>query len=542
MLKRFADIVGVVNAKRLTHLFFIYLFWLVLACGLSFHYFYTYHTPQIKKPEAATSVLAPLALHDKLNHIEFLIKKGGHADEDFIEKIFVVISLSFLWFYNCLTAVAYKAVWTKAQPDLAKSAADPDQDDAHILGCKWWIKPQLAKLFLVTPSIVPAALFVISMRSAYEPAVFVMALVAIYMAAEHHGELIETEEKLEHTGGALKEKAQELEKTMDRVLDADGLASWRNDVYELYKKAKRRVDAVIRYYDIDAEWWQCGSSGTPWITYRTKAKDNSYSLWAALDECEAKVQFVSNLPLPQFYTSLEAAGQRGQLFRNFLGLAWHLVVFDMTRESRAKKAATDGSPTRSRPGYLRIRICYAPCWMHVIDAEVFQVIERGTEGNSTVRQLTGSMHDEQSKESLSRWARHNVRQFAHRGGSGEEYVISVLRYVVFYMGKKLDSDADVTFDTLEKLLNVLGMQEFIEMPKPDFLLDSSELPRSSDASSKGDETNPTKLLSSGDARRLCIRVFEELIRRRFAAGICAVGKQPQHPGIPRLRDLSCEIL
>ena len=45
--------------------------------------------------------------------------------------------------------------------------------------------------WLVALSVLPAIVFALAMQAAYEPAVFVMALVAIYVAAEHYSGLRE---------------------------------------------------------------------------------------------------------------------------------------------------------------------------------------------------------------------------------------------------------------------------------------------------------------------------------------------------------------
>lgn len=469
---------------------------------------------------------ASLWFHDRTSAVAHVTTGGhGHPGENVWLKIATVLLLTGLWFTTFRTARAYRDSRDPIRPKSVGSTK----------GGSFTLHWDGLKVVLIVAACVPSTLFVNAMLAAYEPAVLLMALLAIVIAAEHYDGLQQTEKKLDATADLLLNKALELSSSMERVLDADGLSSWRDEVYHLYSGATRRVDAVIRFFDIDAEWWQCGNSGKPWEEYQKIVKSRPASLLTALYACQASVQFVSDMPLPNVDITAQSPHQKGLFFRNLLGLAWQLVIFDLVWEKRRADAASSQAPHDAHhraPRYLRIRIGHTPSWMHVIDNAVFQIIERGSEGNSTVRELTRSMRDQAAQEALSGWARRSVRQFAHRAGGAEEYVFMLLRHAALHSGMPIEEHQDLRFDVLEKLLDRLGMIEFIVMPKPEFLLDVSE---HGNASSNPHRSNESRLLALGTARVLCIAVFSELISRRVVTDRHAV--QRRSPGAhPRLYD------
>ncbi|WBS05269.1 hypothetical protein OU994_13770 [Pseudoduganella sp. SL102] len=501
----------------------------------------------------------PADINARLARIEALLEHGTHGKHDIDAvtlKMMLVGSLAVLWFSAFSAASAY-GFWReecKRHAARSRDASDAAPPDTGPGAARWRIPAESMKYVLGVPALIPLVIFTFAMSDVYEPAVFVMALVAIYIAAEHYGGLVATENKLDATGEDLRNRASDLSELVGRVLDADGLASWRTEVYEMYSRATRRVDAVIRYFDIDPEWWQCGRGQKPWAQYGAIAASGTGTLLSALMACQAKVQFIGHMPLPLFDGNATSVNQKGVFFRNFLGLAWQLVVFDMVRERRASSPGgladspglddtCDPAPATARPRYLRVRIAQAASWMHVIDRNVFQVIERGSDGNSTVRELTRSMRDPKARRTLSGWARSNVRHFAHRGSSAEEYVFSTLRHAALCLDDGFVEHQSIDPLALERLLNGLGLQEFIEMPKPDFLLNARVNPHREPglAEGAGDAAHRPTVLDSNIARKLCVEVFTELVHRRVAARAGTLLASRSQSG-PHLCDLAYESL
>ncbi|MEW6022452.1 MAG: hypothetical protein AB1807_09945 [Pseudomonadota bacterium] len=420
-------------------------------------------------------------------------------------KILVVTLISGLWFYTFLMANHVKRgllAWRDFRPAFDEQAFRQVSARTSVPvsaarqrwreGCVFnWVRKHARAIFGAV-AIVPALVFAVAMHAAYEPAVFVMALAAIFVAAEHYGGLTETEHELKARTDALKG-------TMGRVLDADGMSEWRTEIYDLYRRAHNRVDAVIRNFDIDTEWWKCADSTTPWQEYgeRCKLSSGGDTLLYAMANSEAKVSYVTDQPLDLLVAlPVASRAQRKDFFRDLLGVAWSLVVFELAYEVRMQRLEARAPPS------LRLKISRAPCWMHVVDERVFQIIERGKEGNSTVRQLTYSITDAKDKRALSGWARSSVRRFSQRGGRAEEYVFAALRYAALYVPCSEDQPVP-----LLALLDKLGMQDYLDEPKQDFLLAPYD--------DVDQRMNRSVLLSKPTAQDLCIAVFDKLLSLRL---------------------------
>jgi len=480
-------------------------------------------------------------VRDEIRALGVTIKDRTHPQQslpDSLLKVVVVVTISGLWFQTFLLANALKRAisrWRRRRIPFDTRRFRQRQAEVQADGCLHMVTPPLAaprwrehRLFNGAPlalkwllgvwSLVPPLVFAVAMHSVYEPAVFVMALAAIFVAAEHYGGLTETEHEL-------KARTDELKSKVGTVLDADGLNEWRTELYGLYGKASYRVDAVIRYFDIDSAWWKCAGSAHPWIEYakRCGSGSDSDTLLSTLLNTQAKVRFVSDQPLEALERLPWASrNERKDFFRSLLGLTWNLVVFDIAYEARVAKAY---SGTSAR---YRIKISRAPCWMHVVDDTVFQAIERGKEGNATVRQLTHDIADVEDRRALSGWARDNVRRFAQRGGRAEEYVFAVLRYAA--LGLACQEEEDLA---LKRLLNQLGMKDYLDEPKQDFLLAAFD--------DVDERMNRSVLLSRETAETLCTAVFSELLNRRMDKRNCLV-KSWALPGCMKLKHLLSELV
>jgi hypothetical protein len=505
--------------------FFLYVAPLYLACFLSLSYFVKYASTGVKPTSNATLFSEVSSLITDLENGRkdafdaaralFTGKPYGFATEpkevqptphspqtiaQLLLKISVVVCISILWFTTFLIANDIKNVWERSWER---------QRYLWIPGVPWipWVPP-LFKTILISASLLPAIPFVLSMRDAYEPAVFVMALVAIFMATEHYGGLQESRRELE-------EQTTEIAGQIGAVLNADGLAQWRAEIYGLYKAAHRRVDAVIRYFDIDADWWLCAGSDDPWAKYVKFSKGNPDSLLDALDASKANIQFICDFPMPIDESQSSSETQRADYFRKLLGMAFNLVVFEQVRRDRRPKS----EPGKPEPSpffpYARVIISHAPSWMHVIDDIVYQVIERGSAQDSTVRRLTHGAIDPDARFDMSEWARRNVRQFAHRGGRAEEYICAVLRYQAIKLYR--DEDAKLNRATLKAILDGLGMKDFLNLPNPEFkVLGNGESMHGPNTSGK------PPLMFRHEAEDLCTSVFLQLLTFRMSPEVLGV--------------------
>ena len=414
-------------------------------------------------------------------------------------KIWVVLLISLLWFVTFVTANAIKVAYKDHLRSATERPSDHGKRLAIISGLAKWTLAVVSILLPVTP-------FVISMHLTYEPAVLVMALVAIFVAAEHYIGLREAEH-------ALQEKSDGLMDVMETVLNADALATWRAQLYGQYADATQRIDAVIRYFDIDSKWWKCAELPDPWEAYFKSCKPNDETLFTALKNSRADVQFVADLELPFVGQPPDA-----RFFRNLLGLAWQLDMFEEVQRLRRQAEINRR---------LGIRITHAAFWMHVVDDVVYQVIERGETETATVRELT---RNSSNWEALAEWSRLNITQIAERGGPAEEYVFSALRYAAL---KVCGDEDELNEIRLGKILRCLGMKEYLEKPNEEFLLSGTAAPDNA--------INKSVNLSSDAAEAMCISAFEKLIESRLTPG-CANPKRKQDETLLQMEDLLCAIV
>jgi len=132
-------------------------------------------------------------------------------------KVLVVVAICWLWFHTFLLSNELKrafARWRRFRMPFEAMRYRQQRDElrtdrqlgaapasAHVRQ-RWRERPlfrpvpSVVKALLVIASLLPALCFAVAMHAAYEPAVFVMALAAIFVAAEHYGGLTETEHEL----------------------------------------------------------------------------------------------------------------------------------------------------------------------------------------------------------------------------------------------------------------------------------------------------------------------------------------------------------
>jgi hypothetical protein len=454
------------------------------------------------------------------------IKQQLHAIQtprEALAKTLIVVALSMLWFR---TFMLQHAITQRACLDLPGGGA----------AAPWWMRHSTwANRLIMALSILPAAIFALSMVEAYEPAVFAMALAAIYVAAEHYCGLQKTEERLDqgvaglNTGvdnvksaaGRLESGVQLLDTgvrdLMDNVgtlLNADGMERWRLALYTEYCKAGRSVDAVVRYFDIDREWWLCDANQDVWSQYKRSAAQSHeatrFLLKVMTDERNtARFQFVADLPMPvpkgTHGESPTQAAIRATYFRNLLGLAWQLTVFNEANQVRDTLRSAHGAGARG-PGRIEVMISSAPAWMHVIDEQTYQAVERKTLAQSCFRLLHRDVTTTEAVR-VSDWARRNIVQFAARGTPAGEYVIATLRHTALARGGE-DPDSAELETILHNVLRDLGLRTYLNTRENiDFVIVD-------EPGHSADDDAPVQLRFA-DAETLCVAVFKAFLRSAF---------------------------
>jgi hypothetical protein len=135
--------------------------------------------------------------------------------------------------------------------------------------------------FAYLAGIISAFYFVYLMIDEYQPAVFVMAMVAIAVAGEHwatledfereSGELLTnikgktddlktgTDQLIKDTEN-LRNETVNLKKQTSKVLNAMGIPMWKDELYKLWQNAQDKISGIFRIFDVDQEWWDSGDN------------------------------------------------------------------------------------------------------------------------------------------------------------------------------------------------------------------------------------------------------------------------------------------
>jgi hypothetical protein len=170
----------------------------------------------------------------------------------------------------------------------------------HIRWEIWWP---------VALTTIPVCFFVVTMHQAYQPAVFVMALAAILVAAEHYTGLKEQEHELEDTRenseslvSRLRIEVQSIESKTVTILNDRGLSQFKRDVYGAYGEATV-IYAVVRMHGVDDEWWP---SAIPleeaWNAYerygREHPQETLLDVLTRSPDSTLQADFVTDFPMP----------------------------------------------------------------------------------------------------------------------------------------------------------------------------------------------------------------------------------------------------
>ena len=400
-----------------------------------------------------------------------------------------VICLSFLWFYAFSLHAELAEAWRREKADTQKH---PTAASDWRMWQSWWP---------VAASLIPVGVFVATMFQAYQPAVFVMALVAIIVAAEHYTGLKTQEESLgeqrkdlrdqtlalhrqtqvlQEQSGFLTQQQSELEQTQNtlvrqtdllvrsqdeleratrevltvkahtaRILDSSGLKEFIQDVYRAYANAKK-IRAIVRFHDIDKDWW----------AFLTKCQFSTCRAWDLyFDYAATQGGSVSeDLPLA---TALQIRpGQRDSLDALFvtdlplpLSPEWkrrdesgeHPLFRDLL--GLCWQLIVLAEARRQNGCVVSAWVSRPLAWLHATDRRVFQVVRREPINESSVLTIANvsqanSDADEELSLSIVEWAAGEIQRYVDTGSRAEEYLLAVLRFSQFQLKK---SDAEDLF-------------------------------------------------------------------------------------------------
>jgi len=300
------------------------------------------------------------------------------------------------------------------------------------------------------------------MKDIYTPAVFIMALVAIVVAADHDTELEESRLNLEKSiEEGIKRMEQSTEEQVQRLAQLTETHTWANVVMNWTEPTKSYV--VVKHWEVPEELL-LNSRGTLdllkvsenlSIETSTKSDDPFIAALRNAYELNKKVN-VSALSKGKYLRFLSPAPHRvrserahsgvngvsGLDTRYFFGLLYtmcciyRVMLFD--GDNQLRKDSPYKWPAR-------VRIGASPLWVHVLGTEVYQMVET----TNPSRALSRPLHEEIRKFSrdqrgdgnydsdsyigmslgLERWAggySKVVQEAYDRGSRAERYIASVL--------------------------------------------------------------------------------------------------------------------
>ncbi|CAG9184634.1 hypothetical protein [Cupriavidus pampae] len=233
-----------------------------------------------------------------------------------------------------------------------------------------------------------------------EPAIFVMAVVAIFVAAEHYASLDKQRQDLRWVTDELGKQVTSMQNTL-------GTRDGRTRIYGEYaqRAPDEPIHAIYRSFDIDDDWLKTGD----WGHYM--ASTQTTSLVGALRSGDRhRVRIVSPVRPPAASTDgdqIEAADR----FHNLIGLIWHWLVLN---RFRAENAGFD----------FQIAIAETPHWVHVVNDKVFQIVGEYPH-ELRVKDLTLNMGDLAPR--LVTWIRDDIGMLCEKGQPAETFIGAVLQ-------------------------------------------------------------------------------------------------------------------
>lgn len=247
------------------------------------------------------------------------------------------------------------------------------------------------------------------------PAVLIMAVAAIVTAVEHWYHLRDIHKEFSANRSQQHEILGDIDRSVSSLQLELSAEAWRKRIHSTtqpgsYRLAKKRISAVVRFFDIDSEWFDPFPSSVD-VHVRAATRLVQYSsprhqetLWASWNyACQAaeiasfgspgsdgrrtqtrlKLRIITEAPI------LPPDQHRVSGFhaRSFIGLCWWLTLFRVlnsyyehrTDEPRILNA---GDPWPSDydalPLVAQIATGICPIWVHVVDDYVWQIVSDGS--------------------------------------------------------------------------------------------------------------------------------------------------------------------
>ncbi|WP_354678625.1 hypothetical protein [Cupriavidus plantarum] len=239
-----------------------------------------------------------------------------------------------------------------------------------------------------------------------EPAIFVMAVVAIYVAAEHYASLDKQREDLRWV-------TDELGKQVTSMQNALGARDGRTRIYAAYCQPPATgghggpIHAIYRSFDIDSEWLASGD----WAAYM--ASPQTTSLVGALRSGDRRAVRIVTPPIASAVRDAVEAADR---FHNFIGLLWHWLALHRFQVERA--AAPEGGTFD-----FRAAIADTPHWVHAVDGKVLQIAGEYPH-ELRVKDMTFDMGDMAPR--FAAWVREEIDTLCARGQDARAYLGTML--------------------------------------------------------------------------------------------------------------------
>jgi hypothetical protein len=358
---------------------------------------------------------------------------------------------------------------------------------------------------------IPTILFFAAMihHGHQDAAIFVMAIAAIFVAAEHFIALKEQESiaadlantqrrqqsvtmnlatamriqasqmqgqtadlgmitsRVSAQAAAIDAVSKDLREQVGSVRNALGTSYSQRLMYDAYRKKPEQNDAtqrrhrltgiyaVYKHLDIDEVWWDC-NVGDIWKNYFLYTEK---TLFSSLKEGgRENLTIVTEMPIRW---SGENDDLQAMYFSRFIGLMWYCIVL------KHAAASLFGGNAHLISKY-DIRIASLSNWIHVIDDRVFQILGAPPD-NLVVRDLTFDIHiskDSKSAENLAKWAINDIKRASRRGVPASEYICSKFSHGAVM--NALGPDQTLTDRAVEDMLDGVGMKKWIDARKFDF--------------------------------------------------------------------------
>ncbi|WP_321960473.1 hypothetical protein [Paraburkholderia sp. J7] len=345
---------------------------------------------------------------------------------------------------------------------------------------------------------VPTLIFFAAMirRSHDDAAVFLMAVLAIYVAAEHFVALQQqhatarsilwemsqqAEEIKKHTSGLgalqtdLKRRATEvgdviaeLNRQVGSIRNSLGTPYSQRQLYKAYgvpvdprraatpKGYGAGIYAVYRLLDIDGEWLDAPRK-QKWPLYFDKNPPRETLYSALMRGRRDRVLIITDMPLrlvKPWSDASEPDRDRATDFLRFIGLVWHTVVLE--------QAARDLQAEHGVRANYDVRVGDSSNWMHVVDGTVYQLLGKPP-GQVYLRDLTLDItrEGERTGMNLVNWAVEDIMRSASRAASARDYICAVFSQVLM-IRRLYQMDLPLLPGIVDQILLDIGFGDWLQ--------------------------------------------------------------------------------